>query len=617
MSSTGKTLALAVFFVAGLQAQTSDEFLKQAAALAENHDILKAIELLETALEAFPEDPAILHRQSLFFLSVGKTRAAEVLVDRALSHQPSNSRYRRTKGEIRLLEGDLTNARAQFEELLKDGGDRQAAGAVHRRLAYIHLLQGKDSAALSHARRAVDFNPSSSQYRRFLAGVLDLSDRRREAFQQLKSAHRLAPHDAGLLSKMARRHRENGDHRKALEFAEEAVVRDPENPLYHRELSSLYQRAGVRDKAIQHWNRAHRLQEAFEDFSRAIKILRQGRHSEAIAFLEEVISENPEFTTGRLTLADLYQRRGRHERALELYKEVLEGNPLEDTAREQGAWLYARSGRLDEALDMLHDSTRTSPNLAILEGYRLMLSEDWDGALERFRSFESNNPVSPELMKLISHCLSAKGETSRALSYLEKAGRISGDDKGTAREARNVRFEEGTKAMDRRQWEQAIQVFDSLLAERPMPEYYFNAGYSRQKLGRLERAIDDYRNGLRMQPGADWARLNLATSLYLRRRYYDSARQWERLLTDEPSRDGYFQLGMCYSHMGQLGQAEGAFRRSLKLGKGSPELFYNLGLTRFRLGRRQDGMSLIRKASGSGYGPAISFMAWSRRGTPR
>ena len=97
--------------------------------------------------------------------------------------------------------------------------------------------------------------------------------------------------------------------------------------------------------------------------------------------------------------------------------------------------------------------------------------------------------------------------------------------------------------------------------------------------------------------------------------------EWARAMVDDLAWLGldwdwtWSQSDLAADHeaaLDRLAEAEMAFRRSRALGRDTPELLYNLGLTRFRLGRQEEGIALIRRAAAAHYAPAEKFMSHLR-----
>ena len=369
--------------------------------------------------------------------------------------------------------------------------------------------------------------------------LLDVGDQLEESYHQLKVAHRLAPTNAGVLFQLSLNRLAATEMGQALEYLEQTIKLDPENPHYHAKLSHLYERMGESEKARLEAQRAQSLRSAFQTYLEAIKLASKSLHQEAIRHLRPVIIEHPDFLTGTMLLADLYRKMGHKEDALELYLQVIERNPHHSDAREQAAWIQAEEGSLDSAVELLQGSYKLSPNRVLIEGYRELVHENWAGALERFRKAELLHPLDPRLLQLISFCLNAQGKKEEALRYLDKADKLEPGNPEVFRQAQEIRLEMGDQFIREGRWSAAKNTFEELInREGPKADYLLNRGYCRQSLGDLTGAIQDYRYGLRLDPDAIWARINLATSLLVALSYQESSAEWERVLRTEKNQNG-------------------------------------------------------------------------------
>lgn len=599
--------------IAVLRAQTAEEFLRQADQLANTSQKLAAIELLSDAVQRFPENVPLLLRASELLVDIGQIAAAEPLLSRVRQLAPQGLDAIRLQGEARLRVGDLPGAERFFEEFLRHG----ESAFVRQRLGYVQILQKKDRSALEHARRAVDLEPDNSRYHRFLATALDQVGDREAAFHELKVAYRLAPEDAQLLYQLGQRRKSEGHPQQALEYFELANEIDGENPLYHEELSAVYDSLGMRDKAIEHANQAIDLRAAFDDYLRALAVSRQGRPEEAIDFMRQTVERTPRFITGRLFLAELLEKAGKKKEALDLYLQVLDLDPLDQSAREKGAWLYYETGNLESALRLLKEASSRGPNERFLEAHQQMLDGHWSAALKIFQEMEADNPLNRELLQLIGFCLKSLGRRSEAIRYIEKSGTVPGTP-DVVPLTREIRFDGALELVRQARWDEALRQIDDLLREGPpTADMLFNAAYCRQRLGQIDPAIEQYLRGLKMSPNASWAHMNLATCFYLRERYSEGAQQYEWVVRHKPTADAHSQLGLCYSHLNRLAEADVHFRRASELGLDTAALNYNRGLTLFRLGRQAEGLVYLRRASSMGYSPATLFLRRAVRTKPR
>jgi tetratricopeptide (TPR) repeat protein len=262
---------------------------------------------------------------------------------------------------------------------------------------------------------------------------------------------------------------------------------------------------------------------------------------------------------------------------------------------------------------LLQSSGESTSNQLLLEGYQSVLDENWSEALERFRKVQRQYPLTPGLMQLISSCLHELGQSEEALRSLTKASLVEPDNPGVQDQIQQIKLENALAAQTRRDWRQSIRLLEELVkADETHSGYWLNLGYSRQNMGRLTEAVAAYQKGLALDPDAGWARINLASSLYLLSRFDKARIEWERIIAKDETAEAYYQLGLCYSHLNREPEAEVAFEKAVTLGGETPELNYNLGITRLRLLRTQEGWTLIRRAALKGYAPALDMVRRAR-----
>jgi tetratricopeptide (TPR) repeat protein len=594
-------LLVLTFSLGVASAQSVGEFTQQASQLVLLHEWEEAISLLKTGLDQHPHQPELLLQLGSLLVRSGRFAEGEKLLQEALEQQPGNSEVLRNAGEAQLKQGRFASAVALFRESLRHSSDNVEA---HHRLAFALLAEGQEKLALEHAHHAVELNPLDPRFRRLYAFLLDTQGEDETAYEQLKLAYRLAPRDSRLLFELSERRRTAGHLFQALEYLELATEVDPENPLYHEKLSDLYEELGQAERAEQEAKRERDLRQAFEKYITAMSLAVKGKRVEAIGILEPVVQAYPEFVTGTMLLADLYQKVGQQNRAFDLYLKIVERDPFQTSAREEGAWIQVQQGLLDSALRLLEDSGVQTPNYTLIAAYQRLIQEDWTGALEYFRQVEARNPLHPDLLQLISYCLSAQGEKEEALRHLDKADALRPGDPEIRLQMREIKFEDALGLISEKKWRAALEILQELMKGDVQADYLLPMAYCHQQLGDLRQAVQEYRVGLEDEPTATWARINFAATLYRLGEYQESASQWERILPESKTSDTYYQLGLSYSHLGRFPEAEYAFDKAVQLGDQRPEVLYNLGLSRLRSKRLNEARDLIRRAAVGGYPPA-------------
>jgi tetratricopeptide (TPR) repeat protein len=585
--------------------QSVGEFTQQASQLVLQHEWEKAISLLRAALDQHPHQPELLLQLGSLLVRSGRFVEGEKLLQEALEEQPGNSEVLRNAGEAQLKQGRFASAVALFRESLRHSSENVEA---HHRLAFSLLAQGQEELALEHARRAVELNPLDPRFRRLYAFLLDTQGEGETAYEQLKLAYRLAPRDSKLLLQLSERRRLAGHLFQALEYLELATEVDPENPLYHERLSDLYEQLGQPERAKEEAKRESDLRQAFEKYITAMSLAVKGKRAEAINILEPVVRTHPEFVTGTMLLADLYQKLGQQNRAFDLYLKILEQDPFQSSAREEGAWIQVQKGLLDSALRLLEDSGVQTPNYTLIAAYQKLIQEDWTGALEYFRQVEAQNPLHADLLQLISYCLNAQGNKEEALRYLDKAEALRPGDPEIKLQMREIKFEDALDLISEKKWRAALEILQELMKQSVQADYLLRMAYCHQQLGELRQAAQEYRAGLEAEPTATWARINFASTLYRLGEYQESASQWERILPESNTPDTYYQLGLSYSHLGRFAEAEYAFDKAVQMGDQRPEVLYNLGLSRLRSKKLDEARDLIRRAAVGGYPPARELL---------
>ncbi len=589
-----------------LCAQSAADYQQQAVSLLEQQRQLEALAILEQGLARFPDAPELLLQRGALLLRLGRLEEGEAQLDAALRLVPEDPRILRKSAESRLRQGRLQEAIELFRRsMTRHGPDAES----HFQLAYTLFLRGSTGEALEEARAAVTANAVQPDYRRFLAFLLSLAGEAGEAYRQLLTAHRLDPDDPQTLYRLAALEKGRGHLGQALEFAELARELDPENPLYQQLLADLFEEAGEAESS-RHWRRrAASLERAFLVYSRALGLARQDRVREATLLLEEVTTENPEFVSGLSMLAQLYQRQGLDDQALAAYLEVLRRNPSEPQAEEETAWIRFRQGSLEEALRTLGERPDQHLGTGLLRAHHLMREKRWARALELLELLREKNPLSADLMQWASFCLSELGRHGEALELLALASGLEPEDGEIDRLRRRLRFEQALQLEEGGRWRGAARLLEELVALDPAnADYRFHLGYCRQQLGELGRAVTHYRLGLLAEPGAAWARQNLAACLYRTGQYAEAAEQFQRLAAAGETPETLFQLGLCYSHLGRDPEAELAFEKAMRHDP-TPEVLYNLGITRLRLARPADAWSLLRESARRGYPPAARLLA--------
>jgi tetratricopeptide (TPR) repeat protein len=602
-------LVAGLFFLPRLEAQSAEDYLTQANQLVANYQWREAGALLAEAVRKFPEHVELELRQAHLLIRTGGASQAARLLERQLRLRPGDSEVLRLLGEAHLARGYYSVAVDFLRSALERRPDD---GELLHDLGVALLLHGDKEAALQASEKAASRVRPSIETRRLYALLLGLNGRVEESRRQMKEAAAQEPHNANLLFELSEARRIDGKYGEALEYVDMAIEADPENPLYYSALARLYQILKQDQPAAEAKARATSLLRAFDQYALALRLANEDV-SEAISVLEPVVSANPEFVSGKLLLADLEARQQRPEKALQLYQEALNQDPSRLEAREKSAWIRTLQGDAASALELLQGSSKAVQNQILTRAHLYMTEEKWELALRQLQLVELSYPLNHHLLKLISTCLREQGRLEEASHHLERARGLAPEDLEIAESAREIRLQQATRLLERHRWAEAAASFRRLTGEDAgQSAFWLNLAYCEEQIGDLEAAVRAYRRGLKMEPTAVWAQGNLASCLTRLARFREASVEWEKLLKRQPSGQSWLQLGLCYAQLERNQEAEQVFHAALAGGENSGELLYNLGVTKLRLLKTNEGWDYVRQSSLKGYQPALDLMAKAR-----
>jgi tetratricopeptide (TPR) repeat protein len=608
--------SICCFVVAGLLllppvfAQSAEDYLAQSNQLVTSYQWREAGALLAEALQKHPGHPELELKQAHLLIRTGGAAQAVPLLQRQLRLRPGDNELLRLLGEARIALGDYAAAAGFFRKALLS---RPSDAQILHDLSVALLLEGDKKAALTTIEEAVRGSRPTVETKRLYALLLNLNGRIEESRRQMKEAVAQEPQNARLLFELSEARRIDGKYGEALEYVDMAIEADSENPLYYSALARLYRTFKQEPLAEEAAGKATSLLQAFDLYARALRQANQGEVREAALTLAPAVRANPEFLTGKLLLADLEERQNRPEKALLLYQEVLAQDPSRLEAIEKSAWIRSRRGELKAALELLQGSSRAVQNQILTQAYLYMTEQKWDVALEHLQRVELSYPLNHQLLKLISTCLREQGRLEEASNQLERARVLVPDDQEIAESAREIRLQQATRLIERESWREAAELFRRLATEDPdRSVYWLNLGYCRERSGDLEGAVTAYRRGLQRDSAALWAQGNLASCLTRLGRYSEALTEWEKVVDREPSGQSLLQLGLCYAQLDRNHEAEQALYSALAAGENSAELLYNLGVTKMRLLKTDEGWDYVRRSALKGYQPARDLIAKAR-----
>jgi tetratricopeptide (TPR) repeat protein len=259
----------------------------------------EATEALSRVLAAKPGHKNAALLLANCHLSAGDDRKVIDLLSPLEAEHGGDRAFAYLLGTALLREGELQRGQKLIDVVLRDGDSAEA----HFMMGTAHLQRGDPPEAAEEFSRARELNPSLPSVNTFLGKSLSQTSRPDEAAECFRRELALNPndHDANLLLGMH------------LHKAEQRY-----------------------DEALAHYQRALRARPGSPNarFQIGLVYLLTDRTAEALAMVEGVVNDVPDFLEGHATLARLYYRLGRREEA-ERHRAIVDALRAERDVKDQ------------------------------------------------------------------------------------------------------------------------------------------------------------------------------------------------------------------------------------------------------------------------------------------
>ncbi len=142
-----------------------------------------------------------------------------------------------------------------------------------------------------------------------------------------------------------------------------------------------------------------------------------------------------------------------------------------------------------------------------------------------------------------------------------------------------VMMERARILMDRQQPEEAIPLISKVIAEQPEePHARYLRGLAHERLGVLEKAIEDYSECLRLAPDRKDARNNKAVVLARMERFDDAILEFTHLIEmDQDDPLAWRNRGLCYSDLENYQASVSDYNKAIELTPDDPANWFQRG----------------------------------------
>ena len=194
-------------------------------------------------------------------------------------------------------------------------------------------------------------------------------ERAEKAFEDMLATH---PNNPVVIRTLAQVKIARGDYAGAQALADQAKKLSEKNPLADQIQGAISSGKNDLEGALDSFKRAHNA--APNDAQPIVAIvrtyMRSGKTKEALAFIDNVLKDNPNNHEAKMIKGQIYLSQGNTQGAQQVFSEFIRANPKSPTGYQQLAIAQQRSNQLAEAEKTIQDGLKELPN-----DFNLMLTQ--------------------------------------------------------------------------------------------------------------------------------------------------------------------------------------------------------------------------------------------------
>lgn len=427
-----------------------------------------------------------------------------------------------------------------------------AAASPSDTAAYFFLLgrhlesEGKIDEAIVAHKRAIGMEPESAELRAELAALYARQDRASEALEQAEAAVQRDPDNQEANRILGSVFAALSDQRRALrpgdnpaEYPKRAIAalekarRGGGDPGIDLMLGRLYVQTRAYDKAVPILQRVLDEQPGLSEAAMLVSIAQEnnGDVAASIATLERALQNNPRFYRGLLRIAELHEKQQQWKAAADAYGRAQQMNVRATDIAPRRAAALINAGRAKEAGDLLRDSAaRPTADAGTLYLYAVAqrAQKDLAGAEATARRLRAAAPDDPRGMHVMAQILDDKGDRTGAESSLRDL--IARDPlDATALNHLGYMFAERGERLD-----EAVELVQRALKVEPDNASFLDSlGWAYLQQGKVDLADAPLTQAAEKLPSSSVVQEHLGDLRFKQQRFADAAAAWERSLAGD------------------------------------------------------------------------------------
>ena len=408
-----------------------------------------------------------------------------------------------------------------------------------------HESMGDADRAVAAFKQALTLAPNSAELRAELAGLYARQDRAVEAIDTAEEALTKEPDNReanrilgtiyAALAEQRLKLRPGDDPvlyvPRAIAALERARAQGPDTPV-DLTLGRLYLQTKSYDKAIALLRRVQLEQPGSTELAMMIATAEEGagRTADAAETLREAITDNPKFFRGLIMLAELSEKQGEWDAAADAYMKAQALNPRIDLASRRAAALI-NAGKAPAARDLLQPGAAkpdAEPMVLYLYATALRQSGDLAGAEAAARRLRAAAPNDPRGLYVLAQVLEQRKDFDGAERALREILERDPED-ATALNYLGYMLAERGQRLD----EAVTLVQRALKLEPGNPSFLDSLGWAYYQQGKLDLADPPLTEAAGKLPNNSVILDHLGDLRFKQRRFSDATAAWQRALNGD------------------------------------------------------------------------------------
>lgn len=415
---------LALFLLAGCQADSPETLLGKAAAYEAKGDLNSAVIVLKNALEAAPQDGALRLALARVYVEQGEPLGAEKEVRLAMARAQPLAATLPLLGRALNLQGKYQQT---LDETQREVGAKSAQLLCLRGDAYLALDRPQDARQLYQT--VLDAEPGFALALIGMGRLAYIARDQAEANRYADRALAASPRDIDALMFKGDLLRAENQASAALATYDKVIAINPAHRTAHVEKAYLDIGIGDYPAANRELVQARKISPGslLVAYSQALLDFSQGKNVEAQDHIRTVLRVAPEHMPSVLLAGAAALRLGSFHQAEQFLRQYLEKHADNVYARKMLAQSLIKRGNAPAALEVLAPALKKGSEdaqLLALAGESYMQASNYDQAGQLFQRASALDPKAANLRMSLAMSKLGKGNTAEAIDDLQLATQL-------------------------------------------------------------------------------------------------------------------------------------------------------------------------------------------------